>query len=358
MDFNLNSFVRSSLLSLQPYQSAREEFVNHGRKMILLDANENPFETNSNRYPDPLQVELKERIAKWKRVALQKLYLSNGSDEFISQLIMCCCEPDRDSILILPPTFGMYQVAAKTHNVGVVEAPLTSDFQIDFEKIKSVLTPKVKIIFIPTPNNPTANSFDNETLHKILSSFTGLVVIDEAYVEFSKEKSFVLQLERYPNLVVCQTFSKAQGLAGARLGMAFAHPELILFLNRIKAPYNINSLTIGTALQRLNEQDKVQSQVKYILNERNILEIELPKISFIEQCYPSDANFILVKVDNSKLRYNHLIERGIVVRNPSKNRGCANTLRITVGLAEENKALLNALKNMEEYHEKSTFYRP
>lgn len=347
MDFNLDSYVRISLLTLQPYQSAREEFVNQGRKMIFLDANENPFETESNRYPDPLQVDLKERIAKWKRVTPDQLYLSNGSDEFISQLIMSCCEPKQDSILILPPTFGMYQVAARIHGVGVVEAPLTKDFQLDLSEIRNVLTPQVKILFIPTPNNPTANSFEPEALLTLLNTFSGLVVIDEAYVEFSKEVSFISQLEHYPNLVVCQTFSKAQGLAGARLGMAFAHPELILFLNRIKAPYNINSLTIATALQRLDEQDKVQSQVKYILNERNILEIELPKISFIEQCYPTDANFILVKVDNSQLRYNQLIERGIVVRNPSKNRGCTNTLRITVGLAEENKALLNALKNME-----------
>ena len=347
MDFNLDSYVRTSLLTLQPYQSAREEFVNQGRKMILLDANENPFETESNRYPDPLQVDLKERIAKWKRVPPDQLYLSNGSDEFISQLIMSCCEPKQDSILILPPTFGMYQVAARTHGVGVVEAPLTKDFQLDLSEISNVLTPQVKILFIPTPNNPTANSFEPEALLTLLNTFSGLVVIDEAYIEFSKEESFISQLEHYPNLVVCQTFAKAQGLAGARLGMAFAHPKLIQFLNRIKAPYNINSLTIAAALKRLEEQDRVLSQVDYILKERMKLETELPKISFIANCFPSDANFILVKVDNSTLRYDQLIDQGIVVRNPSKNRGCENTLRITVGRAEENKALLTALKNME-----------
>jgi histidinol-phosphate aminotransferase len=241
----------------------------------------------------------------------------------------------------------MYGVLANINAIENRTVLLKDGFQPNVTEILNKVDKNTKILFLCSPNNPSGNSFSNEMVEKLLSSFSGLVVIDEAYVEFSKEESFISQLEHYPNLVVCQTFSKAQGLAGARLGMAFAHPMLIQFLNRIKAPYNINSLTIAAALKRLEEQDRVLSQVDYILKERMKLETKLPKISFIAHCFPSDANFILVKVDNSALRYDQLIDQGIVVRNPSKNRGCENTLRITVGRAEENNALLTALKNME-----------
>ena len=346
MKFDYKKYIRTYLLSLTPYQSAREEFTADGREMILLDANENPFATEVNRYPDPLQLELKEQIAEWKGVGVDQLYLSNGSDEFISNVIMGCCEPGQDQIVIVPPTFGMYKVSARTHGVGVVEVPLTDAFQLDVPAILKAVDASCKIIFIPTPNNPTANSFDLNAIKELLENFQGLVLVDEAYVEFSTNPSIIPWLEDYPNLMVSQTFSKAQGMAGARLGMAFAHSDFIRFFNRIKAPYNINTLTINAALNRLKEQDKVGEQVQLLLDERRRLEEAFGSIPFIKQCFPSDANFILIRVDDSSLRYQQLIDCGIVVRNPSKNLNCENTLRISVGLPEENNRLIDALKSL------------
>ena len=346
MKFDYKKYIRTHLLSLTPYQSAREEFTADGREMILLDANENPFATEVNRYPDPLQLELKEQIAEWKGVGVNQLYLSNGSDEFISNVIMGCCEPDQDQIVIVPPTFGMYKVSSTTHRVGVVEVPLTDAFQLDVPAILKAVDASCKIIFIPTPNNPTANSFDLNAIKELLENFQGLVLVDEAYVEFSTNPSIIPWLEDYPNLMVSQTFSKAQGMAGARLGMAFAHSDFIRFFNRIKAPYNINTLTINAALNRLKEQDKVGEQVQLLLDERRRLEEAFGSIPFIKQCFPSDANFILIRVDDSSLRYQQLIDCGIVVRNPSKNLNCENTLRISVGLPEENNRLIDTLKSL------------
>jgi histidinol-phosphate aminotransferase len=346
MKFDYKKYIRTHLLSLTPYQSARQEFTADGREMILLDANENPFASEVNRYPDPLQTDLKEQIAEWKGVGVDQLYLSNGSDEFISNVIMGCCEPGQDHIVIVPPTFGMYKVSATMHGVGVVEVPLTDAFQLDVTAILNTLTASSKIIFIPTPNNPTANSFDLNAIKELLENFDGLVVVDEAYAEFSTNPSIIPWLKDYPNLMVSQTFSKAQGMAGARLGMAFAHSDFIHFFNRIKAPYNINSLTINAALKRLKEQDKVGEQVQLLLYERRRLEEVFDAIPFIKQCFPSDANFILIRVDNSGLRYQQLIDCGIVVRNPSKNLHCENTLRISVGLPEENNLLIDALKSL------------
>ncbi len=346
MKFDYKKYIRTHLLSLTPYQSAREEFTADGREMILLDANENPFATEVNRYPDPLQLELKEQIAEWKGVGVDQLYLSNGSDEFISNVIMGCCEPGQDQIVIVPPTFGMYKVSARTHGVGVVEVPLTDAFQLDVPAILKAVDASCKIIFIPTPNNPTANSFDLNAIKELLENFQGLVLVDEAYVEFSTNPSIIPWLEDYPNLMVSQTFSKAQGMAGARLGMAFAHSDFIRFFNRIKAPYNINTLTINAALNRLKEQDKVGEQVQLLLDERRRLEEAFGSIPFIKQCFPSDANFILIRVDDSSLRYQQLIDCGIVVRNPSKNLNCENTLRISVGLPEENNRFIDALKSL------------
>ncbi len=346
MKFDYKKYIRTHLLSLTPYQSAREEFTADGREMILLDANENPFATEVNRYPDPLQLELKEQIAEWKGVGVDQLYLSNGSDEFISNVIMGCCEPGQDQIVIVPPTFGMYKVSARTHGVGVVEVPLTDAFQLDVPAILKAVDASCKIVFIPTPNNPTANSFDLNAIKELLENFQGLVLVDEAYVEFSTNPSIIPWLEDYPNLMVSQTFSKAQGMAGARLGMAFAHSDFIRFFNRIKAPYNINTLTINAALNRLKEQDKVGEQVQLLLDERRRLEEAFGSIPFIKQCFPSDANFILIRVDDSSLRYQQLIDCGIVVRNPSKNLNCENTLRISVGLPEENNRFIDALKSL------------
>lgn len=346
MKFDYKKYIRTHLLSLTLYQSAREEFTADGREIILLDANENPFATEVNRYPDPLQLELKEQIAEWKGVGVDQLYLSNGSDEFISNVIMGCCEPGQDQIVIVPPTFGMFKVSARTHGVGVVEVPLTDAFQLDVPSILKAVDASCKIIFIPTPNNPTANSFDLNAIKELLENFQGLVLVDEAYVEFSTNPSIIPWLEDYPNLMVSQTFSKAQGMAGARLGMAFAHSDFIRFFNRIKAPYNINTLTMNAALNRLKEQDKVGEQVQLLLDERRRLEEAFGSIPFIKQCFPSDANFILIRVDDSSLRYQQLIDCGIVVRNPSKNLNCENTLRISVGLPEENNRLIDALKSL------------
>jgi len=346
MKFDISKYVRSHLLLLSPYQSARQEYEGNEQAMILLDANENPYKSEVNRYPDPMQKELKTRISQWKGVDENQLYLSNGSDEFISQIIMACCEPAQDEIVILPPTFGMYKVAAKLHGVGIREVPLTTSFELDVPAILESVTKTSKIIFVPTPNNPTANSFDLNALETLIQKFSGIVVVDEAYVEFSSNPSTISWIKKYPNLIVCQTFSKAQGLAGARLGMAFAHSDFIAFFNRIKAPYNINSLTINAALSKIKQQDNVEEQVKQMLSERQRLEKAFASIPFIENCFPSDANFILIRLDDSNLRYQQLIENGIVVRNPSKNLNCENTLRISIGLPEENDRLIEVLKRL------------
>lgn len=346
MIFDFKKYIRSQLLTLTSYQSARQEFEGDGRSMILLDANENPFASEVNRYPDPMQRELKQEIANWKGVEENQLYLCNGSDEFISNVIMSCCEPGKDSIMIVPPTFGMYKVSAKTYGVEIQEVPLTTTFQLDVDSILERADERSKIIFIPTPNNPTGNNFDLDSIAQIIQGFPGLVVVDEAYVEFSSNPSVIPWLSKYPNLMVCQTFSKAQGMAGARLGMAFAHPDFISFFNRIKAPYNINSLTINAALKRLKEQNIVKEQVQLLVAERQRLEKAFASIPCIEKWYPSDANFLLVRFDESSLRYKQLLEKGIVVRNPSKNLNCENTLRISVGLPEENNHLIEVLSNL------------
>lgn len=345
---DIQRFFRKSLLEISPYKSAREEYNDEGRDMILLDANESPFSSTTNRYPDPMQSDLKEEIASWKNVESDQLYLSNGSDEFISQIIVACCEPGRDHIITLPPTFGMYKVSARIHGVEVKEVPLNQDFQLNTSAILESADEKSKIIFIPTPNNPTANSFEYIAIKKIIEEFPGLVVVDEAYIEFTNKESLTKLLSKYSNLIVCQTFSKAQGMAGIRLGMAFAQAELIKYINRIKAPYNLNSLTIEVAFKRLREQDQIRKNVNYLIRERKRIEKLLNEISFIKKIYPSDANFVLVVVDNSDLRYKQLLDLNIVVRNASKNLDCENTLRISIGLVKENNALITALHKMEK----------
>ena len=345
---DIQRFFRKSLLEISPYKSAREEYIDEGRDMILLDANESPFSSTTNRYPDPMQSDLKEEIASWKNVESDQLYLSNGSDEFISQIIVACCEPGKDHIITLPPTFGMYKVSARIHGVEVKEVPLNQDFQLNTSAILESADEKSKIIFIPTPNNPTANSFEYKAIKKIIKEFPGLVVVDEAYIEFTDKESLTKLLSKYSNLIICQTFSKAQGMAGIRLGMAFAQAELIKYINRIKAPYNLNSLTIEAAFKRLRDQDKIRKNVNYLIRERKRIEKLLNEISFIKKIYPSDANFVLVGVDNSDLRYKQLLDLNIVVRNTSKNLACENTLRISIGLVKENNALITALQKMEK----------
>ena len=312
-----------------------------------MDANENPFENELNRYPDPMQLKLKKRIAESKKVNLEQIYLGNGSDDVINQLIVAFCRPNVDSILICPPTFGMYEVHANLNSIKSLKVPLNLKFELDEDSIFSSIKKNTKLIFIPNPNNPTGNSFSDLKIQKLIDNFSGIVVIDEAYSEFYEGDSFVPMISKHKNLVVVQTFSKGQGLAGARLGMAFANSDLINYLNKFKAPYNLNSLTINAALKRINEQVLVKNQVKIILKERKKLEISLRKIKFVESVFPSDANFILIRVDNSLKRYKQLLDYGIVVRNSSKNIFCENTLRITVGLKDENEKLLFVMRKME-----------
>ena len=340
-------WARPEIVALKPYQSARQEFVQDGRTMILLDANENPFSSEVNRYPDPLQTKLKSRLAEAKGITSDLIYLGNGSDEVLNQLMIAFCQPGKDKAIVLPPTFGMYQVCADINGVETLSIPLTKDFHLDVKAILSAQDKRTKMIFIPSPNNPTGNCFEREAIQAILEGFDGLVVLDEAYVEFAAAYSCIDLLNQYDNLVIVQTFSKAQGMAGVRLGMCFAHPDVIALMNKVKAPYNINVLTQQAVMKRLEEQGIVQQQVLQILQEKERLLTELSSLSFVKTLYPSHANFFLVKVDSSKKRYQELIDRGIVVRNPSKNHNCANTLRITVGTIEENNALISALRTMD-----------
>ena len=342
------AWARPEIVALKPYASARLEFKLGEKQMILLDANENPFDNGMNRYPDPMQLKLKKRLAEAKHLAIDQIFLGNGSDDVLNQLMIAFCAPGKDKAVLLPPTFGMYQVCANINGVETIEVPLTDVFHLDIKAISEVQSKATKIIFIANPNNPTGNCFALEDIRKIIEEFDGLVVVDEAYVEFATDKSVISWINDYHNLIVVQTFSKAQGLAGLRLGMAFAHSAIIDLMNKVKAPYNINSLTLKEILKRLEEQGLIQQQVHRIKLEKEQLMLEFESISFIEKVFPSDANFFLIRMDDSTQRYNELIDRGIVVRDSSKNLNCANTLRITVGTPDENNALIIALRSMDK----------
>ena len=342
------AWARPAIVALKPYASARSQFKLGEKQMILLDANENPFDNGMNRYPDPMQLKLKKRLAEAKHLAIDQIFLGNGSDDVLNQLMIAFCTPGKDKAVLLSPTFGMYQVCANINGVETIEVPLTDDFHLDIQGISKVQSKATKVIFIASPNNPTGNCFALEDIRKIIEEFDGLVVVDEAYVEFATDKSVISWINDYHNLIVVQTFSKAQGLAGLRLGMAFAHSEIIDLMNKVKAPYNINSLTQKEILKRLEEQGLIQQQVHRIKLEKKQLLLEFESISFIEKVFPSDANFFLVRMDDSTQRYNELIGRGIVVRDSSKNLNCANTLRITVGTPDENNALIIALRSMDK----------
>lgn len=345
---NIDALTRPTIQAMQAYRSARSEFVASDREMILLDANENPFETGLNRYPDPMQTELKERLAKVKAVAPSHIFLGNGSDELINLLMVAFCEPKEDEILLVPPTFGMYQVSANLNGVACVEVPLISGFQLNVSEILARATDRTKMIFIPTPNNPTGNRFPMKDIKAIVAGFPGLVVVDEAYAEFSPVETAIDWLADYHNVVVLQTFSKAQGLAGARVGMAFAHPDIIGVLNKIKAPYNLNVLSQQAVFDRLDNADAVANEVQLMLKEKEVLTSTIQQLRLVKEIFPSDANFILIRVDDSQLRYKQLIDKGIVVRNPSNQYACENTLRISIGTAAQNKALITAFKTMDQ----------
>ena len=342
--FDINGWVRPNILAMEPYSSARDEFK--GEASVYLDANENPYNRPYNRYPDPMQWKLKERIAEVKSVPKGSILLGNGSDEPIDLIIRAFCVPGKDSILTLEPTYGMYQVAAEVNDIYCKKVKLTADFQINLPELLSAIDTTVKVIFICSPNNPTGNSLKRSDIYKILDGFEGIVVVDEAYIDFSADSSLSKNLNDYGNLIVLQTLSKAWGAAGIRLGMAFASPEIIAVLNKIKYPYNVNQLTQEKALEILNNQSKMEEQLKAILEERTRLQQELNDLPLIMKIYPTDANFILVRVDDANAVYAKLASDGIIVRNRNKVTLCANCLRITVGTPEEDDALLKALRKM------------
>ena len=346
MSFDLQKLVRSHIADLQPYSSARDEFDPVEREVVYLDANENPFDNGVNRYPDPQQRKLKEVIARRRGVAANQLLLGNGSDEVLDLIFRAFCIPNQDKIIVMPPTYGMYRVLANINCVPLTEVPLNNDFQLVTKKIINQISSQTKAIFLCSPNNPSGNSFLREDILTLLQSFTGLVVIDEAYIDFSTQKSLVSELSSYPNLIITQTLSKAYGLAGIRLGICIASEEIVDILNKIKPPYNINSLTQERAISTLKDWDTTQEQITQLIAERKGLFAQLEKISFVEKVYPSDANFLLVRVDDANKRYAQLIQNDIVVRNRSKQVGCENCLRFSVGTPQENQILIETLNRL------------
>ncbi|MDO1514690.1 histidinol-phosphate transaminase [Maribacter confluentis] len=344
MNFNLKNITRENVKGLSPYSSARDEYVSDGSTMVFLDANENPFENGVNRYPDPQQRSLKTILAAQKGIKEENILLGNGSDEVLDLLFRAFCEPKQDNIITLPPTYGMYKVLSGINLVENREVLLTTAFQPNIAEITKAIDEHTKLLFICSPNNPTGNSFSTAIIEELLNSFNGLVVIDEAYIDFSSEESWTSKLADYPNLIVTQTLSKAYGMAGIRLGICLASPEIIAVINKIKPPYNVNQLTQDKAIERVSDQKAVQTEVASILEEREKLMETLKTISFVSTIYPTDANFILAKVDDATRRYNQLLEKGIVVRNRTTQPLCENTLRFTVGTSEENNIVITALR--------------
>jgi histidinol-phosphate aminotransferase len=345
MNFNLNNLIRENIKRLIPYSSARDEFS--GEAKVFLDANENslgsPLPKWYNRYPDPYQYKLKEAISKVKGIAPEYIFLGNGSDECIDLLYRCFCNPGKDNTIICPPTYGMYEVSAHINDIEVRKAPLLDHFQLDLIHLENLVDENTKLIWICSPNNPTGNSFRREDIEMILNNFNGLVIIDEAYINFSRQTSFIQELTQYPNVVVMQTFSKAWGLAALRLGIAFASTEIITILNKVKPPYNINQATQELVLKALEKVDEVNDMIRELVAMREALTEVLQDMPTVEKVYPSDANFILVKIKNAHKVYEFLLSRGIVVRDRSNVKLCNDCLRITVGTEQENTLLVDAL---------------
>ncbi|WP_202390716.1 histidinol-phosphate transaminase [Flavobacterium sp. Sd200] len=339
--FNLTKIIRPNILTLEPYSSARDEFK--GSEGIFLDANENPF-GSLNRYPDPLQKSVKQKLSEVKNVPAENIFLGNGSDEIIDLCYRIFCEPGKDKALTFVPTYGMYEVSAAINNVELIKLPLNSDFQIDTKSCKTYLKDTdVKLIFICSPNNPTGNIINN--IEYILENFNGVVVVDEAYIDFAGSNSLSAKLDNYPNLIVLQTLSKAWGLAAARMGIAFASTEIIIYLNKVKPPYNMSSPNQQAALNALDDLEIYQNQLATILSEKEKMLNAFADISIITKVYPTDANFILIKVKDADKAYNQLINKNIILRNRSKV--VADCLRITIGTPQENEALLSAFKNIQ-----------
>ncbi len=345
---NVLDLVRDNIKNIKPYSSARDEYKDAtSESMIFLDANENPFDNGVNRYPDPQQNDVKEVLSTIKNVGKENILLGNGSDEVLDLIFRAFCEPNKDNIITLPPTYGMYSVLANINAISNTEVLLSSDFQPQILQILEAANENSKILFLCSPNNPSGNSFTTESVEELLNKFQGLVVIDEAYIDFSDQQSWLNRLEEFPNLIITQTLSKAYGLAGIRLGVCYASKEIITILNSIKPPYNVNELTQQRAFERLNNKDEVATEIKAIKIEREKLIQSLEYINYIDKIYPSDCNFVLVKVDDATKRYNQLINLGIVVRNRTTQPLCENCLRFTVGTEEENTRLLEALKELQ-----------
>ncbi len=346
MAFDINRLVRENVRELKPYASARDEYVSDGSEKVFLDANENPFNNGLNRYPDPHQRSLKSILSELRKMNEAQILLGNGSDEVLDLIFRAFCEPKADNVITVPPTYGMYKVLAGINNIENREVLLSPELELDVDSILSHIDNNTKLIFICSPNNPTGNSFLRKDIERLLRAFEGIVVLDEAYIDFSREESWISELENYPNLLVTHTLSKAYAMAGIRLGICYGSRGIIAVLNRIKPPYNVNELTQKKASQILLDKSLVPRQVAMIRDEREKLSTALASIPFVAKVFPTDANFILIRVDNANKRYQQLVDRGIVVRNRSALPRCENALRITVGTPEENKELINVLKTI------------
>ena len=344
---NIQELTRTNVKNMKPYSSARDEFEDFEKDMVFLDANENPFDNGINRYPDPLQKDLKAKIASIKNISSENIVLGNGSDEVLDLLFRAFCEPNVDNIITLPPTYGMYEVLANLNAIENREVLLDTNFEPNLDEIFSKINANTKIIFLCSPNNPTGNTFSKETVLTLLQNFNGIVLLDEAYIDFSEKESWLQSLKDYPNLVISQTLSKAFGMAGLRLGILYASKEIVTVLNKIKPPYNVNVLTQSKASNELELYSEIKDKTVYLQKEKDILSKALLQIKYIEKVYSSDTNFILIKVDDASKRYNQLLADGIVVRNRSNQPLLENCLRITVGTKEENNKLLTVLKSIQ-----------
>lgn len=345
--FDVNTLVRDNIARLTPYSSARDEFS--GEAKVFLDANENslgsPLKKWYNRYPDPHQKAIKQKLAMVKGIAAEHIFLGNGSDECIDLLYRCFCNPGKDNIVICPPTYGMYEVSANINDVAVKKVSLLPNFELDLSGIEDAIDDQTKLIWICSPNNPTGNSLKRLDIETLLNNFKGLVIVDEAYINFSKQKSFVQELTEYPNLVVLQTLSKAWGLAGLRLGMAFASTAIIEILNRVKPPYNINQATQELVLTALEEVGQINDMIRLLVDMREALAEVFASMPTVETVYPSDANFILVKIKEARAVYEFLLTKGIVLRDRSNVQLCNDCLRITVGSEQDNTLLVDAMQD-------------
>ncbi|MDR3119687.1 MAG: histidinol-phosphate transaminase [Mediterranea sp.] len=343
----LQELIRPNIRNLKPYSSARDEYKGAAAS-VFLDANENPYNPPNNRYPDPLQQELKARLAEVKNVSSEQIFLGNGSDEAIDILFRTFCEPGRDNVVAIDPTYGMYQVCADVNDIEYRKVPLDEAFQFSAGKIRAAADQRTKLVFLCSPNNPTGNELRRNEVEKLIQTFDGLVVFDEAYRDFSAAPTLLKRLNDYPNLVVLQTFSKAWGSAAIRLGAAFAAPEIIAVINKVKYPYNVSLPTQKAAMDMLSNRHKVEQWVKTLVEEREILMANFAQLPVTEKVFPSDANFFLARVTNAVEIYNYLVEQGIIIRNRHTLARCENCLRVTVGTQAENNRLIQALKNYKK----------